>query len=893
MSIYSAQVSKLTSRQKICTEVLFQPLTLLDCLHTFCGSCLKEWFSWQASQASASKPNPYTCPSCRASVRETRPNATVTTLLDMYLQANPGRDRTQEEQDELRSKYKPGEQVMPPVRVEKVDAADERMLAEVREMSLRDAGVRSSGAGERETRHRTAERRRDPSNDARQRRSHQQPNSEHERPETSSRRQIGHQSSLRSLMSSSEIDSSDMEEEILRLVDEGWLDGIDLNNLDTSQVDELSERIAEAYRRRHGHRAGQESSPTTNSGRSRDHSERYPRERANNRHNRGSSDAEQRQPTSHPPVSRPRLLEAYPTSASQQRRASSEHRRQTSPSPGSSAGRISSATQSQASRSTTDLSQRPSSSASRPPPTDLSSQGRRITDPSQTHTARMREHTRSESINAEQSASGGSPGRSRPVAEQAPSRPTLPPRSSDPGQAHAQRIPDISGPRHSPSHSNEPPGTAHPVSRPSLSAPEAAMFYNEPSIVCNRCDKQNIQYELYWNCSRCHAGEYNLCSRCYRLGQGCLHWYGFGYAALQRHQREARDPSKPKDPSSPHGLIAHRYRRPDPEMVVPSPSEGERKMTNQDPVLRLQSGAFCRNCSSNANECFWKCASCNEGEWGFCNRCVDQGRCCSHPLLPVAHKSSLNSGSLLHDANTSRGTSYIPALRPRSPSSTHFLGLSPPNHYVPLTLSTKCNVCQYPIPPSNTRYHCFQCNGGDYNICTTSYLKLISAGRISVDDGDKGWRKCQNGHRMIVVGFEDSSAGQRRVVVKDLVGGLGLKDGGDSGDQSISQELSWQDGQQRHVRRVFGQNASSEMQSSATTTPLLRKYPPSGGSGMRALAVWSYWPEEDATDELPFPRGAEIREIEDINGDWFLGSYCGKMGVFPSNHVRVLDAVKT
>ncbi|KAL8652825.1 MAG: hypothetical protein Q9226_004103 [Calogaya cf. arnoldii] len=227
----------------ICTEVLFQPLTLLDCLHTFCGSCLKEWFSWQASQASASKPNPYTCPSCRASVRETRPNATVTTLLDMYVQANPGRGRSQEEENELRAKYKPGEQVLPRVRVEKVDAADERMLAEVREMSLRDAGVRSSGAYERGTRHRTTERRRNPSSDGRHGRRNQQPDPEHEPPEPSSRRQIGHQSSLRSLMSGSDIDSSEMEEEILRLVDEGWLDGIDLNNLDTSQVDELSDAM--------------------------------------------------------------------------------------------------------------------------------------------------------------------------------------------------------------------------------------------------------------------------------------------------------------------------------------------------------------------------------------------------------------------------------------------------------------------------------------------------------------------------------------------------------------------------------------------------------------------------------------------------------------------------
>ncbi|KAL8730167.1 MAG: hypothetical protein Q9166_004250 [cf. Caloplaca sp. 2 TL-2023] len=172
-------------------------------------------------------------------------------------------------------------------------------------------------------------------------------------------------------------------------------------------------------------------------------------------------------------------------------------------------------------------------------------------------------------------------------------------------------------------------------------------------------------------------------------------------------------------------------------------------------------------------------------------------------------------------------------------------------------------------------------------------LRLISAGRVNADDGDKGWRRCLYGHRMIIVGFEDSSAGQRRVVVKDLVGGLGLKDAGSSGDQSTGQELSWQDGQQRHVRKVF-QNVSNEARDpAATAIPLLRKYPPSGGLGMRALAVWSYWPIDDASDELSFPRGAELQEVEDINGDWFLGSYAGKMGLFPSNHVRCLDVVKS
>ncbi|KAL8788538.1 MAG: hypothetical protein Q9213_001611 [Squamulea squamosa] len=804
----------------------------------------------------------------------------------MYLQANPGRGRTKEEQDDLRTKYKPGDQVLPRVAIEKPDEADERMLAEVREMSLRDAGVRSSGSHEREARHRTGERHRNHSGDGRQGRRHQQTQPEQGHFEASPRRQIGHQSSLRSLMSNSEIDSLGMEEEILRLVDEGWLDGIDLNNLDTSQVDELSERIAEAYRRRHGQRVGQEHTPRNSAGGSRDHSETNLREHTNRHDQRRSTDAGQRQPTSRPPISRPLLLEAYPTAASQQRRASSEHRRQTSPSPRSSGGRIGSSSQSQASRSAIDLSERSSTSISRPTPTESTGQTRKTTDPIQLHTTTTQEHARSESTTAEQTAPVRNMHPTRPVGERAPPRPIYRPGSSDPGQAHTARTADTNETRQNPSATNA-------VSQSSASAPDARNLYTEPSIICNRCNRKHIQYELHFNCSKCHAGEYNLCLRCYRLGRGCLHWYGFGYAALQRYQRDVRDPSKPKDLSAPHGLIGHQYGLPEPEMIQSSPTEGERRMIRQDPNLRLQSGAFCGSCLGNANECFWKCASCNEGEWGFCNRCVNQGRCCSHPLLPVAHRSSLNSGSLLHAPNPSQGTSYVPALGPRSPSSTQFLGLSPPNHYVPLTLSTKCNICQHPVPPTNTRFHCPQCNAGDYNICTTSYLKLISASRISTDDGDKGWRKCPSGHRMIVVGFEDSSAGQRRVVVKDLVGGLGLKGAGNSSDQSASQELSWQDGQQRHIRRVFGQDASQETQdAAATAAPLLRQYPPSGGLGLHALAVWSYWPEGEASDELPFPRGADIKEIEDINGDWYLGTYAGKIGFFPSNHVRVLSVTK-
>lgn len=30
---------------QICADILYQPLTLLDCLHTFCGACLAGWFA--------------------------------------------------------------------------------------------------------------------------------------------------------------------------------------------------------------------------------------------------------------------------------------------------------------------------------------------------------------------------------------------------------------------------------------------------------------------------------------------------------------------------------------------------------------------------------------------------------------------------------------------------------------------------------------------------------------------------------------------------------------------------------------------------------------------------------------------------------------------------------
>ncbi|KAL8960062.1 MAG: hypothetical protein Q9193_003170 [Seirophora villosa] len=807
----------------------------------------------------------------------------------MYLKANPRRRRTEAEEKELRQKYKPGEQVLPQVAIQEKDSDDERMLAEVREMSLREVGVRSTEPYQRGTRHRPAERRRDPRQTVTASSGPRQARTNPTRPSGDDvQRQIGHQSSLRSIMSSSDIDSSEMEEEILRLVDEGWLDGIDLNNLDVSQVDELSERIADAYRRRHGHHSGARNTRSSNTRRPQNHSHRRSPEHSRNRPHRSSLAAEQSHQSSRPGVSRPHLLEAYPTSHNQHRRASSEQRTPISPPLRSSPN--------QAARSAIDLSERPSSSSSRHQPTNVSSQSRRVTDPDRHHRDVSRGETRSDT--AVQNVPSNGEVRTEPEAAQARSRPDVPSRPSNSGHAVAANAPVIVEPSGNSSSTTSPLRSTHAADQAAISTQNAPELFAEPSIECNRCGRRNLAHSLHYNCSQCYDGKYNLCLQCYRLGRGCLHWYGFGYAALQRYQRDAKGPSSRNNTSPPHALTGYQYERPDPETIQSPPTDGGQQMTTQNPKLRLRSGVFCAVCSEFANDCFWKCGSCQEGEWGFCNRCVNQGRCCTHPLLPVAHKSSGHVTNT--DRSTSgKATSFAPAPEHHSRSSPHLIGLTPPDQYVPLTLSTHCKVCEYPIPPSTTRFHCPRCNDGDFDICTTSYLNLISTGRISAENGDKGWRRCPSGHRMIVIGFEDSSAGQRRVTVKDLVGGHALKNDGINDAAQASgmqqQEWSWQDGPQRHVRTVSKQAAGESQGAPSPAGPLSRRVPPSGGLGMRALALWSYWPREEEgahDDELPFPRGAEVREVENINGDWFVGCYAGRTGLFPGNYVRVLDVVR-
>jgi len=303
--------------------------------------------------------------------------------------------------------------------------------------------------------------------------------------------------------------------------------------------------------------------------------------------------------------------------------------------------------------------------------------------------------------------------------------------------------------------------------------------------------------------------------------------------AYEQWHRLAPAEGYPPTHERPHILKARRYTRPESPATAAPPQPST-----------LQEGAFCESCLSFADECYWHCHGwrCLEGAWGYCNACMQQGRHCTHPLYPVSHLRTLRPP---HDTT----------VRARDPTKTAFIPMPhlTPDSYVNLPVLTDCDVCRRPIPPNNTRFHCYRCSAGDYDICTECYYSLVATGKIAQANGPNGWRRCLQGHRMAVVGYQDvSEGGQVRVTVRDPVGGWRHKDDGGSGGG--------------------GESA-----------------PPADGSlGMRCLALWGYFPQEDVTDELAFPRNAEIKEVEDRNGDWYLGVYAGQVRLFPSNHVRRL-----
>lgn len=323
---------------------------------------------------------------------------------------------------------------------------------------------------------------------------------------------------------------------------------------------------------------------------------------------------------------------------------------------------------------------------------------------------------------------------------------------------------------------------------------------------------------------------FNLCLACYRSARGCNYWFGYGYAAWARWHRAAPPEGYPPSHERPHVLSARKYARPTNDSAATGPS------------ARLEEGAFCERCLASAKSSYWHCNVCLEGAWGYCSACLNRGHHCTHPLLQVAHISALHQ---THSNQDPSKTSFVPLPHLKADS------------YAVLPVHQDCDICRYPIPPTNTRFHCNVCNEGDYDICNECYYSLVASGKIAQDDGPHGWRRCLHNHRMAVVGFQDvpQGGGQQRVVVREPVGGWALKE---DETQAIAQAH---------------QNAQGRL-------------PPDGGVGLTCLALWNRFVPEP--DELSFPRCAEVREAERMNEDWFWGVYAGDKGLFPANHVRIV-----
>ena len=173
---------------------------------------------------------------------------------------------------------------------------------------------------------------------------------------------------------------------------------------------------------------------------------------------------------------------------------------------------------------------------------------------------------------------------------------------------------------------------------------------------------------------------------------------------------------------------------------------------------------------------------------------------------------------------------------------------------------------------------------------------------------------------MVKFFFEDTAHGQQRVIVNDLVGGLFLEDRRedwtwtDTNGQQMT-EVNWRRKTGKSLsRRMFDGDpasggAAAASSSSASTSSssaeaamgpgvagernvMMQKFPPDGGVGMKVIAKYAWIPAPDARDELSFQWGAEITEAVNRTPDWCEGAYAGRKGLFPMNHVQVVEVVR-
>ena len=136
---------------------------------------------------------------------------------------------------------------------------------------------------------------------------------------------------------------------------------------------------------------------------------------------------------------------------------------------------------------------------------------------------------------------------------------------------------------------------------------------------------------------------------------------------------------------------------------------------------------------------------------------------------------------------------------------------------------------------------------------------------------------------MVMLAFGETKMGQVRQVVRELVGGRALRTRDQEGRPEV-QVWSWYD-----VSRggMVDRLVAYDVAASVGDKDQDPGFPPDGGVGGKATARWPWYAKED--DEVLFPKGAQITEIEDENGEWWFGVYMSKKGVLPAPYVRLTE----
>ena len=560
------------------------------------------------------------------------------------------------------------------------------------------------------------------------------------------------------------------------------------------------------------------------------------------------------------------------------RRASSEHRRQTSPVPHSSSTRSSYDVPRQAARSSTDVS---TESRHRPQRLDNS---HRITDPDRQQPgerrqsgARQSPRTSNATLEARPREVGGRSPRSSAANlahEPAQATATSSPRSahfSSTAQTRSELRQDIrptNEPNASPRIMDRPRGASatstnnpYPLGLPPdvpvhlqdnhHSNYQPLPLFSEPSISCQRCGKSSIQYDLYHHCPKC---PYDICHSCYLVGKGCLHWFGFGKTALIRWKKKGEP-----DVMAPHVLEARKYRRPRSE-----PSRNFTAVAKRDhPNQRLQRGFFCPSCLDVVSELFFACERCNDCEWGFCPCCVDDAKCCTHPLHPITY-----------DPVTSPDKSSSAAAAASTPKHDAAALINPLPYNLASPPPKLCTFCSQTITLSASEpsaWHCPSCPGpqkSDLHI--HCHEALTSMRRIP----NNIYRPCINGHhpmQLITLTTTD-----RLAITHSHVLGPSDPNVLYSENNQISNNLSSSSSPPAPPSSTQPEPQTQQQQQTGRTV----------GPGKPMTAQWAYWPAEGVEDELGFPRGAEVWQAQDVNGDWAWGWYAGRSGLYPGGYVR-------